>query len=83
MQTIETRFHGPTNHRGSRIIARASDAPGSVTLDVDHLSSLEDNHVSAALQLAEKLDWRGRWFGGHTNRGMVWVMATDEDKFTI
>lgn len=38
---IQTRFHGPTNYRGARVSAWATDRPGDgrkerVTIDYDH-----------------------------------------------
>ena len=71
MIAIETRYHGPTNTKGSRIVASANGH--RLTIGVDNAVSVEDNHANAAKELARKLKWTGRLIGGHTNRGMVWV----------
>jgi hypothetical protein len=52
MFVIETKFIGPTNHRGSRIAARASY--GRVVINYDHSQSTYNNHLNAAAALARK-----------------------------
>ena len=61
MQAITTKYAGPTNTRGSRIIAKA--AAGRVSVGYDHALNLEDNHAAAAQALAEKLGWVGGNYG--------------------
>ncbi len=73
MQTITTKYLGPTNHRGSRYKATHTGNYTSVTLDADYSMTAEANHVEAALALAEKLEWEGDYVGGHTQDGMVFV----------
>lgn len=69
MQSIETKYLGPTNHRGSRIKARSSGGH-SVTISIDHALSTEQNHHRAAVALARKLGWKGKMVaGGHPSRG--------------
>ncbi len=63
MQAIITKFHGPTNVRGSRVSATA-DA-GKVTLSWDHAKNSEENHMAAAEALARKFNWPGTYAGGH------------------
>lgn len=46
MQAIRTKFVGPTNTRGSRIIATSCDA--RTVMPYDHEISAEDNHARAA-----------------------------------
>lgn len=55
MQAIQTKFLGPTNHRGARIKA-VCDA-GSITVAWDYQWGIEENHVRAAMALAAKLEW--------------------------
>ncbi len=62
MQAITTKFRGPTDTRGSRVIARA--AAGSLTHAWDYALDYEGNHTAAARALAEKLGWAGQWVGG-------------------
>ena len=54
-QAIVTKYHGPTNVRGSRISARA-DA-GRVIVSYDHALDISGNHKAAAQALADKLGW--------------------------
>jgi len=75
MQTIETKYHGPTNYKGSRISATASGGGGRVMLSYDDALNSEDNHKAAVLALMEKMDWLGTVHGGKTKRCMVWVFT--------
>jgi len=50
---ITTKYHGPSNVKGSRISARC--AGGSVTLPWDHALSTEENHRNAAHRLCMKM----------------------------
>ena len=54
-QAIVTKFHGPTNTRGSRISATAE--AGRIMLSWDHTLNGSDNHVAAARALADKMGW--------------------------
>jgi hypothetical protein len=85
-QAIVTKYLGPTNVRGARIKATA-DA-GSITLSWDHALNPERNHRAAAMALAEKYGWQGRFVGGGMpdNTGNVYVrddIAFDDDSFII
>lgn len=62
---ITTKYAGPTNTRGSRIIATAYGK--RVTFPWDHAESVEDNHAMAAVYAARKLGW---------NDGMTWAHHT-------
>ena len=55
MQAIQTKYLGPTNTKGSRIVA--SYAGGKVITSWDYSKDVTENHLDAALALAEKLDW--------------------------
>ena len=73
MQTIITKYLGPTDRLGSRYKATHTGSYTSVTLGADYSINAEANHTEAALALAEKLDWNGDYIGGHTSEGMVFV----------
>jgi len=73
MQTIITKYLGPTNRLGSRYKATHTGSYTSVTLGADYSINAEANHTEAALALAEKLDLNGDYIGGHTSEGMVFV----------
>ena len=72
MQAIETKFLGPTNFRGARIKATAQ--AGSVTISYPY-DERSGDHTLAAIALALKLGWAGRWVeGGRADgRGSVFV----------
>lgn len=85
-RAIVTRFVGPTNFRGSRVIATVGDAKhthsweyglgnGTCHNDVDA------NHAAAAKALAVKLGWDGTWIGaGMPNgTGNVYVRLSQGD----
>ena len=76
MQTISTKYLGPTNTRGSRVVAIASGNRAFRTW-VSAGMSRSDNepHEEAARKLAGKLEWKGEMIGGHTKDGMVWVFV--------
>lgn len=89
MQAITTKFIGPTNTRGSRY--RATCEAGTITLDADDRLGLEENHKRAAHALIDKLGWwhdetrgdrYGRWFGGGTANGYVFVCCVDYMELT-
>jgi hypothetical protein len=54
-QAIVTKYHGPTNYKGSRISARAE--AGRIVVPYDHALNISDNHKAAAQALAERLGW--------------------------
>lgn len=69
MQAIETKWLGPTNHRGSRV--KATCQAGSVTVGWDYgagndtgQSDVEANHDRAARALIQKMGWFGTWARG-------------------
>ena len=77
-QAITTKFHGPTNTRGARIVACAS--AGRLTTPWDYGSNIQTNHAAAARALAEKLEWRGVWVSGGLpdGTGDVFVLAAND-----
>ncbi len=70
-QAIETKYLGPTNSRGSRVVASAQ--AGRLTLAWDDALNSDENHRRAALALAERYGWSTNWVGGGTRTGYVWV----------
>lgn len=67
MQAILTKFHGPTNVKGSRYSATCQ--AGRITLGADHTLNSEGNHIAVAQALAVKLRWDGKWHGGQLPSG--------------
>jgi hypothetical protein len=80
MKAIETHYVGPTNNRGSRIVASDMDV-NRVTVEYRSELNSDQNHQAAALALLAKLRWAGTYYGGHTKKGMAWVMP--EDKLSV
>jgi hypothetical protein len=76
-QSIETRYIGPTNHRGSRIIATI---PGGhkLTRHWDYELSINANHYAAAEALRAKLDWPSIKAGGSTAKGYAFLTSVLE-----
>jgi hypothetical protein len=79
MKAITTTFHGPTDFKGSRIIAKDSNE-NRVILSYDHKQNSWGNHANAAITLCKKLRWGGTLYGGHVKKSMVWVF---QDKFSM
>ena len=73
-QSIETHYVGPTNHRGSRIIATT---PGGhkLTHAWNYEFNIEANHYAAAEALRAKLDWSSIKAGGSTVKGYAFVTS--------
>jgi hypothetical protein len=70
MQAITTTYYGPTNHRGSRIIAKC-DA-GRRTYAWNYALDVPENHHAAAVAFATELDWladRFRIVSGSIDKG--------------
>lgn len=63
MIAIQTRYHGATNTRGSRI--SATDGRGNrVSIPFPYDSTGLDVHAAAAEALCDKMGWRGELVGG-------------------
>lgn len=78
-QAIFTKFHGPTDTRGSRVSAKAE--AGRIILDWDHALNSDRNHIAAAQYLAERKGWSGNWYGGGMpgTSGYVFVQGDGVD----
>lgn len=74
MQTIETKYIGPTDHRGARIKATATMGE-AVTISYPYDLSEVEQHALAVRKLAAKLNWSGELIAGWTARGMVWTFT--------
>jgi hypothetical protein len=71
MQSITTKYLGPTNYRGSRI--KAECTVGSVTVSYAYELTSDENHRAAAEKLIEKLGWTSPHYG-------KWVQGTLKDE---
>jgi len=72
MKAIRVRYKGPTNYRGSRLIADDYDGH-KVTISFDYALSGEELYKKAAQALLDKMDWKGDIIGGGTDTGYVFV----------
>jgi len=66
-QAITTKYFGPTNIKGSRIIATSQ--AGRVIMDCDMTMSIDDNHAAAAHKLCAKYGWTWDMVGAWNNNG--------------
>lgn len=79
MKAFKTTYHGPTNARGSRIIA--SDEDGNrVTVSYNAALNAGQNHAAAANAFLEKVRWGGEYIGSWLSHGMVWVCTASDDR---
>ncbi len=76
MQTITTKYLGPTDKRGARIVATTSSGVRAV-VPFSYDVSTEDCHRLAALAVYDKCGWTGRMIAGETRSGYVWVFVDD------
>lgn len=77
MQTITTKYLGPTNTLPSRI--KATNACGrSVTIPFGYDDRTIDEHIKAVKALCAVLNWKGRFIIGGTADGYCAVFAEDE-----
>lgn len=76
MKAIETRYHGPTDFKGARIIADDGDGNRAI-ISYPYGLSGEDVHRAAAVALCDKMNWLGAetLVGGATRRGYVFVFT--------
>ncbi len=81
MQTIITKYHGPTNTRPSRITATATGGL-KATVTLDYNGREIDDHIRAIRAVCEKAGWYGEFIIGGTQGGYVAVFAKDE-RFTV
>lgn len=77
MVTIVTTYHGATNTRGARIVAKRADwkagYPKGTRISVSYEHGEPCPHLYAARKLATDLEWTGVWAGGDTPTGKVFV----------
>ena len=79
MQTIMTKYLGPTATKAPRVKAMTSSGHRGSTYTVEWDDSLdvEGNHADAAQKLLDRLGWLGMWRMGSTDKGYVFVNVDD------
>jgi hypothetical protein len=76
MKAIRTRYHGPSNVKGSRISATDGELnrrPRTIYLSYDDALNSEDMHRKAAYAFRDKMQWKGELIGGGFQNDMYWV----------
>jgi hypothetical protein len=73
MKAIRTRYVGPTNTRGSRIIASDGDK-NSISTSYPHGLNSDEGHELAAYLLMQKMGWGNHLVGGGFQHDMYWTM---------
>lgn len=79
MKAITTKFHGPSNTKGSRYSATDHDGH-RVTLSTDYALNSEQNHDRAAIALCMKMKWDGPLMGGSTKTGRVYTFDSHSNR---
>jgi hypothetical protein len=75
MKAIRTKYYGPTNTKGAKIIA--SDEDGNrVSISYPYELSGEAVHRAAANALCVKMGWTGEMIGGSLRDGYVFVFVS-------
>ena len=72
-QAIETKYLGPTNHRGARVVARC--AAGRKVIPWKHELNPAENHALAACALAKVLGWNMPTHLAGTREGYVAIYS--------
>ena len=75
MQAIRTRYHGPTNIKGSRISAKCEAR--TIYVGYDHALNIEENHRAACRELKRVMQWGGDMVGGNFDGDWYWVFDHD------
>lgn len=74
MKAIKTVYHGPTNTRGSRIVASDEDH-NRISIPFPYDLDGMDAHAKAAVALCVKMKWEGVLHGGGFKDCYVFVFA--------
>lgn len=81
MKAIRTKYSGPTNTRGSRIIATDEDG-NRISVPYECEFNSERAHAQGALALCKKLGWKGTLTAGSLGTGYVFVWADKGSEYT-
>lgn len=73
-RAIRTRYHGPSNTRGSRYSA-TDDMGNRITLHCQPELNNDENHKAAAYALRDKMKWTGEMVAGEFNHDYFWIFV--------
>ncbi len=76
MKSIETHFLGPTDRRGSRLVASDGES-NRITIPYPGELDTEAAHTKAAEALKAKMGWGGDLLCGSTRTGYSFVFVTN------
>jgi hypothetical protein len=87
-RAIRTRYVGPTNTRGSRIIADAGDRASRVVVSYDPALNTDQNHAYAAVLVTRKMGWDDPQYftplvGGGYNAEYFWVFQNRPEPWIV
>lgn len=83
MQSITTKYLGPSGTPGARIAAKTTSGIRKL-FPYDHELSDDANHKQAAYMLADSLSWQGSWVeGALQGNERVFVLLTGEEAFRV
>jgi len=83
VKAILTKYHGPTDSRGSRISATDMDGH-KVTVPYDHSLSSEENHDKAALRFHQQMGWTGHnLMRGSLPKGNVYTFEAACNRLSV
>lgn len=71
MQAIRTRYYGPTNTRGSRIVAKCE--AGTLSMPYNHALSAYQNHATCAALMLKRFSWGKPYVGGCFANDYYWT----------
>lgn len=73
MKAIVTKYHGPTETRGARIVATDQDGNRKMIPQPLDTQTDEEAHMQAAVALCRKMRWEGELVAGAIKDGYVFV----------
>lgn len=79
MKAIRVKYFGPSNCKGSRLIA--SDGDGNrkeIGYPYGFSAGSVELYWNGAKALIEKMGWHGNWIGGYDGEGWVFVCIKGE-----
>lgn len=82
MKAIQTRYHGATITKGTRISASAE---GGLRIYISYPYDLDGEaaHAAAAIELCRRLDWKGDLIGGGLPNGDYCFTFANGTKYPI
>lgn len=82
MNVITTKL-SLSESKGLTLKARHIFSGNSVVIQSNPSLDPKENHMAAAVALANKMQWQGTMQGGMAEDGFVWVLANDYLKVEV